>query len=428
MKNHMFIFIMLIGCHLIFNTYCFAQEGPPIIGPDNPIDIKGTISFVLHTDKTYRNGGSDESFSQKLLELPGLASIVLQRDYSGIFIALQWENGGAHTGYYLLLSELPGQEKYHIRFTWDAKKGLSDGYFNGIPFRLENSRYYTPWEVKNPATQVKIPQGPNRISDLHVASRYIPKEEAVKQVPEELRGNHENILGQKNLPVPMDISGRKGKLLYTTRMNNEAGMKDWILEGPGIIEFRDEIMTMRSQIPNPADGSTGHFNYWCPENFPESFILEWEFKPLSNRGVSHLFFAATGKKGEDIFDPVLPERDGHFQQYINGEINNYYFIYFSNLRNMRTTNMATVWLTKSGNQSVMALGKIGIVPGVKKFHKMRIIKDGARMQLQVNGKVCLDFTDPGNRWGPILKGGKISFRQMAAVTAAYRNFTVWELR
>lgn len=47
----------------------------------------------------------------------------------------------------------------------------------------------------------------------------------------------------------------------------------------------------------------------------------------------------------------------------------------------------------------------------------------------VNGKVCLDFADPGSeRWGPVLGGGRISFRQMAVTMAAYRDFNVWEIQ
>ena len=211
-------------------------------------------------------------------------------------------------------------------------------------------------------------------------------------------------------------------------MNNKESMKGWVLEGPAVIDFADNSMIMRSQIPNPPDGSTGHFNYWCPEDFPSNIIVEWEFKPLSDKGVCHLFFSAMGQNGEDIFDPSLPERDGHYQAYINGVINNYFFIYFSNLRMMRTSNVATTWFNKSSKQSVLTLGQIGVTPGEKEFHKIRVIKDGAHMQIIVNGKVYLDYTDPGNeRWGPVLGGGKISLRQMAVTMAAYRNFSVWEL-
>ena len=271
--------------------------------------------------------------------------------------------------------------------------------------------------------------GPNRVTDVQILSRYLEEEEAAKQTPEDLRGKHRHLLGQVILPPAMDIDGRKGRLLYSTKMDNEADMKDWVLEGPAIIDFADKSMIMRSQIPDPPDGSTGHFNYWCPNVFPENIIVEWEFKPYSDKGVCHIFFAAKGQNGEDIFALSQPERDGHFQQYINGMINNYYLIYFSNNRIMRTSNLATVWLVKSSKQSIMALGQIGIKPGVKDFHRLRMIKEGAHVQLQVNGNVCLDFKDPGSRrWGPVLGGGRIGFRQMAVTMAAYRNFKVWELQ
>jgi hypothetical protein len=421
--------IIIIPSCLLFTMRDFSRERDNGQSLDNPVKDSGAVSFILNTDKTYRNGSPEENFSQILLKLPGLATCLLQRDTSGIFITMQWDSGGTHTGYYILLTELPGPAKYHIQFTWDAEKGLSDGYFNGIPIRLENPLYCQRWEVKGTATRVYVPGGPNRVADVHVSNRYRPRDEAMTRVPKALKGKYDYLLGQKDLPPPMDIGGKKGKLLYSTRMDSEASMKDWVLEGPGIIDFVDNTTIMRSQIPNPPDGSTGHFNYWCPESFPDNIVVEWEFKPFTDKGVCHLFFAAKGQKGEDIFDSALPKRDGHFQQYINGVINNYYFIYFSNLDLMRTSNMATVWLAKSSKQSIMALGQIGITPGVKEFHRMRMIKEDAHMQLQVNGKVYLDFTDPGSeRWGPVLGGGRISFRQMAVTMAAYRNFNVWELK
>ena len=29
---------------------------------------------------------------------------------------------------------------------------------------------------------------------------------------------------------------------------------------------------MASEMPNPTTRQTGHFTFWCPEEFPESFI------------------------------------------------------------------------------------------------------------------------------------------------------------
>lgn len=427
-KNLFFVIIVLTGIFFL-NAQALAQEKLNGMSKGSPVNQQGTVSFILHTSRMYENGyATHESFSHKLLEIPGLASCTLERDYSGIFISMQWDSVGIHTGYYILLTELPGPENYHILFTWDAEQGLSDGYFNGFPFRMENSVYYEPWEVFGSGIQFNIPSGSNGVTDVVILNRYLSPKKAIELVPEELKGKHLDILGQRNLPQAIDITDRKGKLLYTSKMESRESMKGWVLEGPAVIDFADSSMIMRSQIPNPPDGSTGHFNYWCPEDFPSKIIIEWEFKPLSDKGVCHLFFAARGQNREDVFDPSLPERDGHFQQYINGTINNYYFIYFSNLRMMRTSNVATTWFSKSSKQSVLALGQIGVTPGDKKFHKIRMIKDGAHMQIILNGKVCLDYTDPGNeRWGKVLGGGKISFRQMAVTIAAYRNFNVWKL-
>ena len=429
MKNLFIKILLVISILCIDLNKSFTQGKVDTVSIENVVSQQGTVSFILSTSKYYKNGTLfGEGYSQKLLEIPGLATCIMEVDYSGIFVSMQWKTEGSHIGFYLLFTELPGPQEYHILFTWNAEKGLSDGYFDGIPFRKENPGYYTPWHVNGQGTYYVIPLGINSVSDVVIINKYLLEKDVVNYVPKELKNKYEDLLGQKNLPPPIDITNRKGQLLYSSKLNNKASVQDWILEGPAIIDFADSSMIMRSQIPNPPDGSTGHFNYWCPNDFPSKIIIEWEFKPISDKGVCHLFFAATGHNGEDVFDPSLPERDGHFQQYINREIKNYFFIYFSNLRLMRTSNMATTWLEKSGKQSVLALGQIGIIPGNKEFHKVCVIKDGAHMQLIVNGKVCLDFTDPGDeRWGPELEGGKISFRQMAVTMAAYRNFNVWEL-
>jgi hypothetical protein len=56
-----------------------------------------------------------------------------------------------------------------------------------------------------------------------------------------------------------------------------------------------------------------------------------------------------------------------------------------------------------------------------------LIKDGAHIQLQVDGKVIIDWTDVGSRYGPVLGGGKIGLRQMQWTQAQYRNFRVHAL-
>lgn len=415
---------------LIFlSQLLLADEDIHIIKIDKILNKAGAISFVLETNRTYRNGNPEESFVQSLIELPGLATCVLERSKAGIFIAMEWEKESKHIGFYLLFSDLPGPEKYHVLFTWDSNKGIADGYFNGIPFRKEKLSFYKPWKVEGSANIVKIPEGPNCISELKVFNYYLSKKEAIKLTPRTLKYKNKNLLGQTDLPKPININKRKGELLYSVDMKTKEDIRDWIFEGPGHYEFEENKMILTSEIPNPPDFSTGHYNFWCPKEFPDKIIVEWEFMPLVDIGACHIFIAAKGNNGENIFDPKLSKRDGHFAQYINGQINNYYFIYFSNIQRMRTTNMATTWITKSSKQAMLALGEVGIEPGNERFFKMRLIKDSAHIQLQIDGKVCLDYTDTDDdRYDAVLEGGKISFRQMAASVAAYKNFNVWELK
>ena len=172
-KHSTFKIIIVITGFLILNVKTLAQEKSFEISKDNPMSQQGTVSFILHTNTLYANGYAvQESFSYKLLEIPGLATVTLDRDYSAIFISMQWDSIGIHTGFYLLFSELPGPESYHLLFTWDAEKGLSDGYFNGFPFRLENPIYYDPWEVVGSGTQFNVPPGSNDVTNVVILNKY----------------------------------------------------------------------------------------------------------------------------------------------------------------------------------------------------------------------------------------------------------------
>jgi len=74
-----------------------------------------------------------------------------------------------------------------------------------------------------------------------------------------------------------------------------------------------------------------HHVFWCPENFPDRFIAEWEAQNREpDAGLCIVFFAAKGEKGEDIFDPFLPKRDGTFKQYTQGKIISYHISYYAN--------------------------------------------------------------------------------------------------
>src|SRR5690606_40780424 len=65
---------------------------------------------------------------------------------------------------------------------------------------------------------------------------------------------------------------RKGKLLYEKALANEGDVAGWVMEGPGTVKFSDGWMEMF------APEQEWHHVFWCPENFPESFVAEWEMQ------------------------------------------------------------------------------------------------------------------------------------------------------
>jgi hypothetical protein len=220
----------------------------------------------------------------------------------------------------------------------------------------------------------------------------------------------------------MSLEGRVGSVLYASALASESDISGWRMEGPGRVTFEDGWMRMASERP---DGPVGHIVHWCPRDFPSSFVAEWDVQPLSDHGLCIVFFAAKGENGEDIFDPALPERTGDFRDYIRGAIVSYHMSYYANTP--FNPGRITCNMRKNNHFYLVTNGPPGIPPGSNKIHHILLVKDGAHSQLQVDGRVIIDFTDPGDRYGPVLGGGKIAFRQMQWMVAQYRNFRVREL-
>lgn len=213
----------------------------------------------------------------------------------------------------------------------------------------------------------------------------------------------------------------KGKLLYKNNLSGPADVKEWKMEGPGVVEFRDKWMHMYS--PNEE----WHHVFWCPRNFPGSFIAEWEMQNLNPAGgLCIVFFAAKGTKGEDVLDPVLPERDGTFRQYTSERLNSYHISYYAN--NPNNTEREAAHLRKNNMFEIVQKGPEGIPKSSTEIHKIRLIKDSARIVFFVDDKKIIDWTDDGKSLGPVYQDGKIGFRQMMWTNFRYRNFKVWGIK
>jgi len=198
---------------------------------------------------------------------------------------------------------------------------------------------------------------------------------------------------------------KKGELLYQNSLASENDLAGWIMEGPGVIEFKNGWMEMYSP------GEKFHHVFWCPQDFPGSFVAEWELQNLEpDAGLCIIFFSAKGDKGESIFDPSFPKRDGTFNQYTKSKyFNNYHISYYANGKDNREREVAH--LRKNKGFVNVQVGEPGIPAKSTSIHKMTLIKDDAHIVMFVDDRKIIDWTDVGKKQ-PVWQGGKMGFRQM----------------
>lgn len=223
----------------------------------------------------------------------------------------------------------------------------------------------------------------------------------------------------------VDSSPEPGQLLYQSSFDSPESVADWVMEGPGEIAFDKGWMEMHSP------DEQGHHVFWCPEDFPDSFIARWDAQNLDpEAGLVIVFFAALGIDGQDIFSPDLPERDGTFTQYTEGEIKSYHISYYANAAHNPGRGHAN--LRKNNTFSLLQKGEIGIPADSMQEYEITLVKEGDRIRLYIDDRKVIDYTDntpvvDGVDTGSALGGGKIGFRQMKWTHFRYKNFRVYAL-
>jgi hypothetical protein len=217
----------------------------------------------------------------------------------------------------------------------------------------------------------------------------------------------------------------RGECLYNNPLSNITDIEDWKLEGLAKHSFEDSCLHLENELDPDIYGDDAHWVFWCPIDFPDKIIIEWEFYPVREPGLCMVFFAAAGRKGEDLFSTDLPTRNGKYPEYHSGAINALHLSYFRHKhpdeRAFRTCN-----LRKSYGFHLVAAGADPLPPAcdsIPPYH-MKLVKYEGFVQFSINDLPVLEWEDDGVNFGPIYGGGKIGFRQMAPMKAAYSNLTV----
>ncbi|MCF7837715.1 MAG: YesU family protein [Candidatus Marinimicrobia bacterium] len=201
--------------------------------------------------------------------------------------------------------------------------------------------------------------------------------------------------------------------------------REWVLEGEGARAWTEGG---RLHLANrTATGRATHAVLWNTRAFPADFLLEFGFAPAdANLGLAIVFFAARSRAGGGIFDLALPARQADFPNYHTGELDCYHVSYWAIDPKGRTRGFAN--LRKNHGFHVLGDGADLIAGQGAGPHRVRLLKVGGHIQLEVNGQVALDRRDDGQQFGPVLGGGAIGLRQMKHSGAgSYTHFKLWEI-
>jgi Domain of unknown function (DUF1961) len=216
----------------------------------------------------------------------------------------------------------------------------------------------------------------------------------------------------------------RGKVLFEEKFEN---LKNWRHEGAGDMVLDKEVKgAMRLQIVGSGQGKAGA-QAFCLKDFPDGIAVEYEIKVLTDKGLVLNFVAMRGAKGKDMFDPKLPRREGIFNDYVRNPLLRSYHVSISRYGDKGVHTGVSNFRRNPGlvmmGQGPDLCRKIG------NWYRVRLVKDGARLQLGVNGKLAHEFTDPLKLKTPVPDSGKVGFRAIGAeVRALVRNFRVSSLR
>lgn len=213
-----------------------------------------------------------------------------------------------------------------------------------------------------------------------------------------------------------------------TRTDMPNKKAEWIAEGLGGVEVRDGKLRA-SPVPFDKDGNQikdakrSHLVIWNKRIFPENLLIEYDMNPNSSpSGLTIIFFCATGKNGEDIFDVRLPIRMADYKTYHSGAIANYSDSYFS--RNTEVESL-TNRMRKNPGFKLVAEGKSLTTGATDVTHHVRILKFGGHIEMEMDGKTLFKWDDDGKSLG----AGRIGLRSMEGVSLiTYDNFKVWEVK
>lgn len=219
----------------------------------------------------------------------------------------------------------------------------------------------------------------------------------------------------------------RGRLIYENPMAAAEDVKGFVMEGEGELTFDQGRMRIRNTMDESA-GQAANLVLWCNQGFPDQVEFNWEFYPLSAKGLCVFFFAAMGRNGEDIFDSSLKTRTGEYQMYHSGDINALHISYYRRMYpSEREFHVANLRKSRGFHLAAQGADPLPYPADARPPYRMTVVKSLETVEFLINGLKIFEYRDDGAAYGPLLSGGKIGFRQMSPMIGEYANFQVYEI-
>ena len=215
-------------------------------------------------------------------------------------------------------------------------------------------------------------------------------------------------------------------LLYSNPLNSTSDISTWVAEGPLTATAVNGTIELSG-----AGKVDDYFVYWVPEVFPDGIRITWEFSPRNEPGLAMFFFGAASVADDgkgSIFDPSLKPRNGSYPQYHSSDIRTLHASYFRR-RWPEERAFLLANLRKSPGFNLVAQGADPLPPvadAAGAFYTIEVVKDKREVTFSINGLKVFEFYDDKST-GPVIRDGRIGFRQMQPLVARYRNLQVWKL-
>jgi len=329
---------------------------------------------------------------------------------------------------------------YHLAVTWDAERGTIFVYLNGV---LQEYPPRTPWRLRKQAGPLRMG---GAYGDLKIAVDSLQAFETAltaQQIAELLKArpvDPPDYEGRMEFAGSLDLAGWRKQLIYEADFTRPLSLvsedqlfdgekrlavpdgADWVLEGPG------SAWTQNGRLHIKHAGPDDSVVLWSNRTFPGDFLLEFGFVPSDpQRGLTIIFFCATGQDGGSIFAADQPRRDGYFPSYHSGKLRCYHVSYWATAPD-GVGYRGTSNLRKDPGHHLVAIGNDNIAGAGAGPHTVRLCKTGSKIQLETNGKLAVVWSDEGQLLGPAYGEGYIALRQMRHTRAAsYTYFRVWRL-